>query len=70
TSAGSTPDGRVFVTEKSGRVLVVEPTGDDGWSLPREVLDLQDDVLNQGDAGMTGLAVAPDFAANGYVYVS
>lgn len=70
TSAGSTPDGLVFVTEKSGRVLVVEPTGDDGWSLPREVLDLQGDVLDQGDAGMTGLAVDPDFGANGYVYVS
>ncbi|MFC7503447.1 hypothetical protein, partial [Nocardioides sp. GCM10030258] len=32
TSAGSTPDGLVFVAEKGGRVLVVEPTGDDGWS--------------------------------------
>lgn len=70
TSAGSTPDGLVFVAEKSGLVKFIEPTDDSGWSLPREVLDLQADVLDQGDAGLTGLAVDPGFADNGFVYVS
>ncbi|WP_182376017.1 PQQ-dependent sugar dehydrogenase [Nocardioides sp. WS12] len=69
TSAGSTPEGIVFVAEKGGRVKVVEPN-DDGWSVPHTVLDLSDDVLDEGDSGLTGLAVDPDFAANGYVYVS
>ncbi|KRA37290.1 MULTISPECIES: PQQ-dependent sugar dehydrogenase [unclassified Nocardioides] len=70
TSAASTPEGLVLVSEKGGLVKVVEPTDDGEWSLPRVVLDLRDDVLDEGDAGMTGLAVDPAFADNGFVYVS
>ncbi|MCX6401228.1 MAG: PQQ-dependent sugar dehydrogenase [Propionibacteriales bacterium] len=70
TSAASTPAGAVFVTEKGGLVKVVEPADESGWSVPRVVLDLRDVVLDEGDAGMTGLAVDPDFAVNGHVYLS
>lgn len=70
TSAGSTPDGAVFVAEKGGVVKVVEPDDETGWLPPRVVLDLRDDVLDEGDAGMTGLAVDPAFDVNGHVYLS
>lgn len=69
TSAGATPDGAVLVAEKSGVVKVVEPE-EGGWSVPRPVLDLSADVLDEGDAGVTGLAVDPGFADNGHVYVA
>ncbi len=58
------PDGRVFVTEKEGRLVTVTPTGG------RQVLlDLSAEVLEHGDRGMLGLTLDPAFAANGYVYL-
>lgn len=69
TSAASLPTGGVLVTEKAGGVKVVEP-GQDGWSLPRAVLDLRDVVHDGGDAGLIGIAVDPGFADNGFVYLS
>ncbi len=38
--------------------------------MPREVLDLSDQVIDGGDAGLIGIAVDPDFADNGFVYLS
>ncbi|WP_167735976.1 PQQ-dependent sugar dehydrogenase [Nocardioides sp. 503] len=73
TSAAVLPGGAVLVAEKSGRVVVVEPTADAGavaWSPPRVVLDLTADVADEGDGGLTGLAVDPAFAQNGYVYLA
>lgn len=69
TSAASLPTGGVLVTEKAGVVKVVEP-GEDGWSLPRTVLDLRDEVHDGGDSGLIGIAVDPGFADNGFVYLS
>lgn len=69
TSAATLPTGGVLVTEKAGVVKVVEP-GEDGWSLPREVLDLRPEVHDGGDAGLIGIAVDPGFADNGWVYLS
>ena len=69
TSAGTTTDGAVLVAEKSGVVKIIEPT-EGGWAVPRPVLDLSAAVLDQGDAGLTGLAVDPGFADNGQVYVA
>lgn len=73
TSAARLPDGAVLVTEKSGRVVVVEPTAATGeveWSPPRVVLDLTAEVADGGDAGLTGLAADPGFADNGFVYLA
>ncbi len=69
TSAAALPTGGVLVTEKAGVVSAVEP-GEDGWSLPREVLDLRDEVHDGGDAGLIGIAADPGFADNGFVYLS
>lgn len=69
TSAATLPTGGVLVTEKAGVVKLVEP-GEDGWSLPREVLDLRSVVHDAGDAGLVGIAADPGFADNGRIYLS
>ncbi|MFD0804581.1 PQQ-dependent sugar dehydrogenase [Nocardioides caeni] len=70
TSAATLPSGGVLVTEKGGRVLVVEHGEDDGFAPARTVLDLSAEVHSEGDAGLIGLAVDPGFVDNGFVYVS
>ncbi len=69
TSAATLPTGGVLVTEKAGVVKLVEP-GEDGWSLPRDVLDLRPEVHDSGDAGLVGIAADPGFADNGFVHLS
>lgn len=55
------PDGRVFVTEKAGAVRVIANGTASTWAnVP---------VADEGEQGLLGLALHPDFAANGWVYV-
>ncbi|MBZ0254360.1 MAG: PQQ-dependent sugar dehydrogenase, partial [Candidatus Methylomirabilis sp.] len=59
------PDGRLFYTElKSGRVRVIEG----GAVLPDAVLELEN-VGEEQNQGLLGLALDPQFAANGRFYV-
>jgi aldose sugar dehydrogenase len=58
------PDGRLFVTERPGRVRIVNLTG--GTS---ELAVTLDDTFAQGEAGTLGLALDPDFASTRFVYV-
>jgi len=58
------PDGRLFVTERPGRVRIVTP----GSSSSDLALTI-DDVYAQGEAGLLGLALDPDFAQNRFVYI-
>jgi glucose/arabinose dehydrogenase len=57
------PDGRIFVTERPGRIRVIE----DGVlrAEPWAVLN----VAELSEAGLMGLALAPNFANTGYLYV-
>ncbi|MBC8138773.1 MAG: PQQ-dependent sugar dehydrogenase, partial [Fibrella sp.] len=57
------PDGRLFVTEKSGTVRVIK----DGSLLPAPFVTIAVNTVN--DHGLAGITLDPDFAANGYVYV-
>jgi glucose/arabinose dehydrogenase len=58
------PDGRLFVTERPGRVRIVDLAGG------RSDLALTlDDVFTQAEAGLLGLALDPDFAQNRLVYL-
>lgn len=57
------PDGRVFVTERPGRIRVIEQ----GELRPEPWATL--DVAATGEAGLTALALDPAFAENGYLYV-
>jgi len=58
------PDGRIFVTERGGRIRIIQ----DGKLLPQPWLTL--DVAATGEAGLLGLALDPGFAQNHYAYVA
>ncbi len=60
------PDGRIFVAEKSGRILAFDDAGD---VTPVVTADLSQDVHDFWDRGMLGLALDPAFATNGRIYV-
>ena len=58
------PDGRLFVTERPGRVRVIE--NDQLLSEPALTLT---DVFASGEAGLMGFAFDPDFVDNQFVYL-
>jgi glucose/arabinose dehydrogenase len=58
------PDGRLFVTERPGRVRIVDLT-----SRRSDLALTLDDVFTQGEAGLLGLALDPDFASTRFVYL-
>ena len=58
------PDGRLFVTERPGRVRILH----DGRLLPEPALTLND-VFAEGEAGLLGIALHPDFASNRLVFL-
>jgi glucose/arabinose dehydrogenase len=59
-------DGRVFVTEKSGRIKVFDSLSD---TTPTLFADLNVNVYNFWDRGLLGLALHPNFPSTPYVYV-
>ncbi len=62
TALASAPDGRLFIGQKNGTILVLAP----GESVARPLQDL--DVYDGAEAGLLGLAIDPAFAENGHVY--
>jgi aldose sugar dehydrogenase len=58
------PDGRLFLTERPGRVRIFSQN-----SSSSEVALSLDDVFAQGEAGLLGIALDPEFASNRYVYL-
>ena len=58
------PDGRIFLTERDGRIRVIQ----DGQLQSEPWMSL--DVASVGEAGLLGLALDPAFAENHYVYVA
>jgi glucose/arabinose dehydrogenase len=63
TGLAVAPDGRLFVTEQAGTLRVIKG----GALLPTPFLTLP--VDSQGERGLLGVALDPDFGQNGYVYV-
>ncbi len=59
------PDGRLFFSERPGRVRVVKG----GTLLPTPALTLSD-VSAQGESGALGLALHPAFASNHFVFLA
>ena len=59
------PDGRMLVTERPGRLRIVT----DGWLLPEPVAGVPE-VWVDGQGGLLDVALHPDFAENGLVYLS
>src|SRR5262249_37375528 len=63
TSMAFAPDGRIFVTEQGGTLRVFQ----NGVLLPTPFLSLN--VDSQGERGLLGIALDPNFETNGFVYV-
>ncbi|GBC81641.1 Aldose sugar dehydrogenase YliI [bacterium HR10] len=57
------PDGRLFLTERPGRIRVIRDgeLQSEPWA--------QIPVAHEGEGGLLGLALDPNFAENGFVYV-
>jgi aldose sugar dehydrogenase len=58
------PDGRLFVTERPGRVRIVNLS-----TFTSEIALTLNGVYTQGEAGLLGLALDPGFAQNRFVYL-
>jgi glucose/arabinose dehydrogenase len=58
------PDARVFVTERAGRVRILDPR-----TMTAALALTLDGVFTQGEAGLLGLALDPEFAQNRFVYL-
>ncbi|MGE3172604.1 MAG: PQQ-dependent sugar dehydrogenase [Planctomycetota bacterium] len=56
----------MYVYERRGQIQVVYQ----GTRLPTPLLDISDEVGGWRDYGMLGMALDPNFATNGYYYVS
>lgn len=60
------PDGRIFVAEKPGKILVFKNFED---TEPKVFADLRTDVYETGDRGLLGIALDPKFeSGHPYVY--
>jgi glucose/arabinose dehydrogenase len=66
TALRFSPDGRVFVAEKSGLIKVFDSLSD---TTPTVFADLRTKVHNFWDRGLLGMALDPGFPAKPYVYV-
>lgn len=61
------PDGKLFVAQKSGKILVYDGLAD---HTPTLFADLRTEVYNVNDRGLLGLALDPEFSVDRpYVYV-
>src|SRR5262245_36115077 len=61
------PDGRVFVAEKSGVIKVFDSISDPS---PTTFADLSAKIHDYEDEGLLGLALPPNFPTSPYVYVA
>ncbi len=62
-AADFAPDGRIFLTERPGRIRIVR----DGQLDPQPWATFP--VAHVGEGGLLGLVLAPDFARTGFVYI-
>ena len=65
TAMAVADDGRIFVAEQTGRVLVIEA----GVVSRRPLLDLGERLDTYWERGLLGIALDPDFPRTPYVYV-
>ena len=66
TNVRFAPDGRAFVTEKSGIIKLFRSVTD---TAPIVFADLTGNVMDQWDRGLLGIALDPQFPTRPYVYV-
>jgi len=60
------PDGDLLITERNGGIRLVQ----DGALLPQALEGGPQDVFVDGQGGVLDIALSPDFATSGHVYIS
>lgn len=65
TAIAWTPDGRMLIALKEGKILVYK----NGQLLPTPFVDLSNEVNDVADRGLLSLAVDPQFDNNRYIYL-
>ncbi len=61
--------GRLFVAEKRGQILVIEPDGSGGFLAATDFADFVDEVDATAECGLLGMALDPDFLTTRYIYL-
>jgi len=59
------PDGRMFVTERPGNIRIIQQ----GRLLQEPLITFPAPFVSEGEGGLLGLVLDPDFANNHYLYV-
>ena len=63
------PDGRLLVTERPGRLRIIEKDGDKGKLVPDPVQGTPK-VWERQDSGMLDVAIHPQYERNGWIYLA
>ncbi len=58
-------DNTLYVTERSGSIWIMK----DGLFLPEPLITFESPFISQGEGGLMGIALDPDFISNHYIYV-
>lgn len=58
-------EGKLYVTERSGVIRIIE----DGKLLPEPLITFQSPFVSRGEGGLMGIVLDPDFTQNRYIYV-
>lgn len=61
--------GRMYVTEKQGRVLLFNPDGSGDFLAPSVLLNITTSVDSNQESGLLGFEVDPDHANNRFIYI-
>ena len=65
-----TPEGQLLTTNKGGQLFVHDdPDGDNSYSSQTTGLNISDIICDNGERGVQGVAVHPDFITNRYIYL-
>jgi glucose/arabinose dehydrogenase len=65
TALAFTPDGRLLITTQDGQLRVFQ----NGTLLATAALDLSGQICANGERGLLGVAVDPDFSSNRFIYL-
>ncbi len=66
TSFAFDQTGRIFITEKAGKIMVVNANA---TKQTAPLLDINEEVYDRGDCGLLNIVLDPNFLNNGYIYI-
>jgi glucose/arabinose dehydrogenase len=58
-------DGKMYITERIGRVWIIES----GRFLPEPLITFEPPFTSQGEGGLLGIALDPDFSENHCIHI-